>query len=195
MGAMTGRRDKVFGIRIDTQRRRRGLVVGCYGFLLVVVVLALLVPVNGGTYGYAMYALLAVNAFALGGYAGPKSPGLVKAFANKPPRDESVRSELIRVNLASATGLPLTSAVDEEFWRNDERELARRDAVHYQAYQVIVILLLLLSLLAMWSVHRPSFLPERVLPMLLLGVALPSAVLAMTLPQAILLWTEPELGD
>lgn len=189
---VTGRRDKVFGIRIDTQRRRRGLVIGCYGLLLAFVALALLVPV---TISYAMYAVLAVNIFALGGYAGPKSPGLVKAFANKPPRDESVRSELIRINLDRATGLPLTSAADEEFWRNDERELARRDAVHYQAYQVIVMLLLLLSLLAMWSVHRPRFMPEQVLPMLLFGAALLSSVVALTLPQAILLWTEPDLRD
>ena len=59
--------------------------------------------------------------------------GLIKPFPNKPPRPEPVMVDAIRLQLAPMTaGTP-----DESSWRNDERELSRRDRAHYQAYQVV----------------------------------------------------------
>lgn len=187
---------KVLGLAIDTQGRRRGLVVASYGFLLAVMTLAWIVSrsVSSVTV-WTVYATIAVNALALGGYSTFTRHGLVKPFANKPPREQTLQNELLGLKLEELTHLQIMRRTDEDSWKNDERELARRDAVHYRAYQVLVLAMAVIMLIAEWSLHRPAWLSAAILPVLLYAIALPSVLMAVTLPQAIVLWTEPDLPE
>ena len=69
-------------------------------------------------------------------------------------------------------------------WRNDERELHRRDRMHFYAYRFVVALLLLGYVLGGDPFHYPQM--SRAL---ILG----GVTLGLTLPQALLLWLEPDV--
>jgi peptidoglycan/LPS O-acetylase OafA/YrhL len=178
---------KLFGIPMQRRATRRKLVVLTYIVLAVLCAATLLlVQYYSYTFSYALYAAVAVGIFVFGGQ-GPY--GLIKAFANKPPRPESPIVDLVRLHLEPMSiGTPDTSA-----WKNDERELARRDAAHYLAYQPLAIAFLLVLPLAAWAVHPPHWASVAVLLNLILSVALIASVLAVTLPSAIILWTEPDI--
>lgn len=178
---------KVFGISMAARNRRRLLVVSTYVVLLVLgfVSWRTLGPARAGSW-VIMFSILVVNGLIFGGYG---ARGLVKPFANRPPREESVRETLAKLELEKRTPLRFGSPD----WQNDERELRRRDRVHYQAYQAVALGLLPMWLLSGWALQRPHWMPDGLLPMLLYGVSLPAAVLVITLPQAILLWTEPDV--
>ena len=98
-----------------------------------------------------------VNGFILGGYG---RGGLIKPFVTRTP-------------FGSRTP-----------WHNDERELRRRDRMHFYAYRFVVALLLLGCALA-GDPFRSSQLSRALL--------LAGMVLGPTLPQALLLWTEPDV--
>ncbi len=84
-------------------------------------------------------------------------------------------------------------ARDDESWRNDERELARRDLAHYRAYQPVTFAVILLVVLSA-AANRPwTWLSSTVLAQVNFGVALVTMVMAVTLPAAIILWTEPDI--
>ena len=172
---------------MEKQSSRRKLVIATYcGLLLLGLVMWPLAGLqNAGTFVF-MAAILLVNGYIFGGYG---ARGLLKPFANKPPRPEPVEHTLVRLELERKTGLDL----ETQNWQSDERELRRRDSVHYQAYQPMLLVFLLLWLLSGWSLHRPQWMPAAALPILLYGVTLPGAVMAITLPQAILLWTEKDV--
>ncbi len=187
---------KVFGISIHTQRRRRALVLLCYAFLLLVPAVAWQLDRSTRSItACTIYATVAVNALAFGGYGSYRRFGLVKGFNNQPPRESSVQSQLISIHLEQLTHLPLTRTPSDQSWQNDEREISRRDAVHFRAYQPLTLTLAVIVLLADWSLHRPVWLPEKLLPILLYSVSLPAVILAFTLPQAIILWSEPDLNE
>jgi hypothetical protein len=181
--------ERVLGIAMGGRSRRRKLVAICYSILVLVPGAVWL-----GSHSLswvtmtAIYGAIAINGFAFGGLRGFfGSSGLVKPFANTPPREPGAREELIRLRLHRYLRL------DDTSWRNDERELRRRDAVHYRAYQPLAAAMAVVVLIAEWSLHRPSWLPANVLSVALYAIALPSAILAITLPQAIILWTEPDM--
>jgi hypothetical protein len=83
---------------------------------------------------------------------------------------------------------------DESAWRNDERELERRDRAHYQAYQAVGMGVALMLLLGFWGLEpRHPLMPPRVLQNVLFFVALLTTVMYVTLPAAIILWNEPDM--
>jgi hypothetical protein len=179
---------KVLGMPMQRQKARRQLVVWTY------VVLGLICAVVGMTartypllYSYAIYPSLAVAMFVFGGSG---RGGLLKAFANKPPRPDPPQIEIIKLRLAPET---LVSS-SESGWKNDERELSRRDRAHYEAYKFVgicPILMLLLSALALSPKHH--FFSSTTWLLTIFGLAEVMTVLALTLPAAIILWTEPDM--
>jgi MFS family permease len=68
--------------------------------------------------------------------------------------------------------------------RNDEREINRRDRMHFYAYRFVVALLLLGYVLG----GAPFNYPQLSRALFLGGV-----VIGLTLPQALLLWMEPDV--
>ena len=70
-------------------------------------------------------------------------------------------------------------------WHNDEREIYRRDRVHWNAYRFVVALVLLGYVLATEPFRHPQLGRELVLAGIVLG---------LTLPQALLLWLEPDVA-
>lgn len=181
------RRTTVFGIPMQTRTARRRLVVSVYAGL------ALLVAAGWGldrlqtTGVYVYFAAYFIGSFVFGGY-GPS--GLIKPFNGRGPRVQPMPSSLVELQLRMTGAL---ERPDPDAYRNDEREMGRRDRVHYQAYQAICVLLAAIWFLALWELHPPRFVPAGLLPVLLYLIALPGVLLAITLPQAILLWTEPDL--
>jgi hypothetical protein len=84
-------------------------------------------------------------------------------------------------------------AKDDSAWRNDERELSRRDLAHYQAYQPTSLALVILLCLTAVANRPWSWISLPVLLQIAFGVALVATVMYMTLPAAIILWTEPDI--
>jgi len=181
------RRTTVLGFNMEKQSARRRLVVAVYTLLAALVAAGWLLDRFHESGIYIYFAAFFLNYFVFGGY-GPS--GMVKPFNGKGPRTQPLPSGLIELELYATGNL----AQPPSPCRNDERELQRRDRVHYQAYQGITVLLALIWILAMWENHPPHFIPEGLLPALLYLVVLPAILLAITLPQAIILWTEPDLA-
>jgi hypothetical protein len=91
----------------------------------------------------------------------------------------------ISLNLA-APGRPRRSEDDL-----DEREVAVRNAAHFEAYRALA-----LYSIALW-VASPFFFSLR--PSMgvrgLMLLAMPLLAMALTLPQAVVLWTEPDVPE
>lgn len=182
------RRTTVFGFNMETQTARRRLVLAVYAVLVTLVVAGWFLDHLRTTGIYVYFAAIFINYVAFGGYS---SGGLIKPFSGKGPRNAPMPASLIELELRLA-GASLDR--DPSEYRNDERELARRDRVHYQAYQAVILLLCPIWLIAIWENHPPHFVPAGLLPVLLYLIALPAILIAITLPQAIILWTEPDLA-
>ncbi len=186
---------KVLGVPMQRQSARRKLVVITYAVLAILCGSTFVLHFVYGQnallpYSFALYGALAVGIFIFGGIAGPGGRwGLIKPFANKPPRADLPMVTLVKLNLQ-----PLSAGTpDESTWRNDERELGVRDHAHYQAYQAVFIGVLVILLLAFLSVKPSHIVSAVVLLNLLFMAALVTMVLAITLPSAIILWTEPDV--
>lgn len=149
-------RDRMTLLGMDMARRahRRWLVATIYLGLVVVWVLD---STSGEQHGVLLLVLATIlNWLVLGGYG---RNGLIKPFATCAP-----------------SGAPAS-------WHNDERELARRDRMHFQVYRYVIALLML-----GYALRYPPFHAE-----LGRSIVLGGLVLALTLPQALLLWTEPDV--
>ena len=181
-------RDKtIFGFRMEKQSARRRLVIAVYAVLALLIAGGWLLDQLRTSGVYIFFTAYLINWGIFGGYG---ASGLIKPFSGKAPRQQSVPTSLVELELYRYGNL--RSANDADY-RNDEREVLRRDRVHYQAYQWMVGLLAWIWLLATWQ-HAPlSFMSARVLSMALYLFTIPVIVLAITLPQAILLWTEPDM--
>jgi hypothetical protein len=190
---MTAASYRMFGIPMEQRRARRRLVVAVYAVLLLFcvgsIVFARTAPM---VYNWTIYVTLAAAMLVFGGSG---RYGLIKPFPNKPPRPEPAMVDVIRLQLAPMTaGTP-----DESSWRNDERELSRRDRAHYRAYQVVasafpvVLLLAALGLKVAQGSLQLAWLTTTTMLQSIFAVALLETVLAMTLPAAIILWTEPDI--
>jgi hypothetical protein len=184
---MTAMSFKLFGVPMQRQHTRRRLVVITYTLMALISAATIaFAPRYPLLYSYSIYAILAVALFIFGGQG---QRGLLKGFQNKPPRRESPQVEIIRMNLAPQTML---SSADST-WRNDERELHRRDLAHYRAYQPMSLGVLLLLLLSSVALHPWSWLPLTVVLRLMFAVAEITTILVVTLPAAIILWTDPDM--
>lgn len=192
---MTATPYKLLGIPMQRQASRRKLVVVTYALLATLCGSTFVLHLLHGQdallpYSLAIYGSLVVGIFVFGGQGGFGGRwGLLKPFSNKPPRPEPSMVTLVKLQLQPES----LFQSDDALWKNDERELARRDRAHYTAYQAVTVAVMVLLLLAFWSVKPLSVIPAAVVQNLLLIVALATAVLAITLPSAIILWTEPDI--
>jgi hypothetical protein len=181
------RKTTVLGYNMERQTSRRRLVVAVYAILIVLIAIGWFVDRLKVSGYYLYFAALFLNWRVLGGYG---TEGLVKPFTGKGPSNQPMPSDLTELQLYAAGNL--VSGFPNEY-RNDERELQRRDRVHYQADQWICGLLAIIWFFSNWELHPPHFVPAGLLPILLTLFVLPAILLAITLPQAILLWTEPDI--
>ena len=177
----------VFGFPMQRRSARRRLVVCTYAVLLAICIPTAWVGAN--LFSFALYAALAVGIFVFGGTG---RYGLIKSFLNKPPRPEPPVVDLVRLHLE-----PLSAGTpDESTWRNDERELERRNLAHYRAYQPISILFMPILLLSSWAVHPLHWnIPVALINQTIFTITLLATMLALTLPAAIILWIEPDLDN
>jgi hypothetical protein len=148
-------RMRVFGMNMAPRANRRWLVAAIFLIFLVAWAFVWVNPSRSGILLLLMATI--VNGVILGGYG---RNGLIKPFATRTP-----------------FGAPTP-------WRNDEREIHRRDRMHFYAYRFVVILLILGYCFGVSPFHHPQV--GRAL--LLAGM-----VLGPTLPQALLLWSEPDM--
>ena len=148
-------RMSVLGINMAPRANRRWLVAVTYLSLMAVFAV---VCAQGGDHAIILILMATIiNGLILGGYG---RGGLIKPFVTRAP-----------------LGSPAP-------WRNDERELHRRDRMHFQVYRFVIALVLLGYVLGGDPFHYPHL--SRAL--ILAGV-----VLGLTLPQALLLWMEPDV--
>ena len=177
----------VLGIPMQHRSARRKLVVAAYLVLAVIcgvtIAFARAAPY---LYSYAIYAALAFGFLVFGGMG---RRGLIKPFPNKPPRAEPPMVTLVQLHLQPEALLARSDAA----WRNDERELSRRDLAHYRAYQPVSIALVLLLCLSAVANHPWRWMTLPVLLNMIFAVALVATLLALTLPAAIILWNEPDI--
>jgi hypothetical protein len=178
---------KVFGFPMQRQTARRKLVVLTYLVLAALCGGAVKLEQTSATgLAYAMYGAMAVALFVFGGSG---THGLVKAFINKPPRPGVVRLDLLQLHLEPVAPV----ATDETGWKNDERELSRRDLAHYLAYQPISLACLAMLALSSLALRGPRWVSQPIVLTLLFALAMVTVVLIITLPSAIILWTEPDM--
>jgi hypothetical protein len=178
---------------MQRQSARRKLVVAAYALLAAFCVSSIVYARSEPLfYSWTIYATMAVAFFLFGGTG---RYGLIKPFPNKPPRPEPVMVEMVRLQLE-----PLAAGTaDESRWKNDERELSRRDLAHYKAYQVTAVILVVLlgvsafGLRAVEGLQHLEWLTVSLALNLMFAIALAGCVLALTLPAAIILWTEPDI--
>lgn len=176
---------RVFGIPMQQRSARRWLVVCTYAVLTA---LCALNVVYASTMGFwiGLYGSSLVSLFVFGGNG---RYGLIKPFLNKPPRPEPSTVTLVRLQIDPASaGTP-----EEAAWRNDERELSRRDAAHYRAYQPVSVMLIVVLLLAAMAMHPTHWIAPALILQMLFAAALATTVLALTLPAAVILWSEPDI--
>jgi hypothetical protein len=170
-------------IPVETQRSRRAVVIGYYGFFIAFAILFLWLR------GPAKCVLLLpptyLCAAMLGGLT---TTGPVRLFSQwqRKFKDGSAWGIDASRPHPYLKGRPLIRPLEPL----DEHDIATRDRAHYLAYSAL-----------RWpaiaaAIFGPLFLldttPAQVGHLLLI-VSVPVAVLFFSLPQAIILWTEPDL--
>lgn len=184
---MTTSNFKVFGIPMQRRIARRRLVVFVYLGLVIVCGFTLWVTRSQpSAYIWPLYAGIAAASFVFGGQG---RYGLIKSFVNKPPRPEPPIVDLVKLHLQPEA----LFAEDISTWKNDERELSRRDLAHYRAYQPLMLVPVVLLMLSSWAQRPPHWVSAAILLQLIFAVSMFSTVLVVTLPSAIILWTEPDM--
>jgi len=173
----------LFGKPIDmtSRARRRRFIVLFYSAFAALEAAAWFWSPNGNEATTVMLLFTIVLGPLLGGYLNDapqyvrsEDRGLVKPFAG----NEILRRRWFKVS-------------DPKEFRNDERELTRRDRAHYHAYGVLAgIIALALILYDPPVYHAIPVLTERRIVFALLQAGY---LLAFTLPAAIIIWTEPDL--
>lgn len=179
-------------ISMAQQSRRRALVAIIYFVLAALLIASYVFGSGRAASPYVIWAVIFACRLFLGGYA---PGGIVKPFNGKAPRESAAPPPLLALKLRVYQPF---SGLNDEAFRNDERELGQRDRAHYRAYQIIG-----LSLVVPWFVSTFSsgfnlfgvvwnpVTVNHVCATLLLAIL----TLFLTLPQSILLWTEPDLSE
>ena len=151
---------------MNSRRNRRLLVVFLYIFIGLLIVLALQKHISDFT--IFLVVLLVINPLIFGDFLfwGRKYGGLLKPFHQDPER------------------------------LNDERELAARDAAHFRAYTILVLLLLTPLVVPDWVPARYTDRFSQTEILFYVHTCLWGLIgVAMTLPQAVLLWNEPDIDS
>jgi hypothetical protein len=173
----------LFFIPMETQRRRRTVLISYYGIFIVFGILF------AWFHGPAKYSLLLPLTFywaaMLGGLGVGGPVGLFSAWQRK-FKDGSAWGIDGTHPHPWLSGRTMIAPMD----RLDEHALHVRDRAHYLAYSTLRWPAMLAALLGPLLLLDAS--TERVAHLLLLA-SVPIAALFFSLPQAIILWTEPDL--
>ena len=165
---------KILGISMAPQKNRRSFVIATYAILVAVVAILLTLPPLGGRIR-SMWLLFLPLAYNVVSYA--------------------VFGKLVRPTVLTPRGGEMTSLGLTPRRRHqdepDERDVALRNAAHYQAFRAAAIygFVLWASIPLYWRLSGPSVV------LLVLLMAMPLLTILLTLPQAIILWTEPDVPD
>lgn len=147
---------RLFGMNMARRSSRRSLVAGTYLVLATLWALSWGPAPEHRTLSLAfLYAGLFVNFFVFGGYG---KWGLIKPFNN-----------------CSQRGIG----------PNDEREIHRRDRMHFYCYRAILCLLILGGF--------GLFTADGQHPLVLRALFQGLVIFGFTMPQALLLWIEPDV--
>lgn len=164
----------ILGISMASQKNRRSFVIATYAILAAVVAIILTLPPLVGRIRL-MWLLFLPLAYTVVSY--------------------EVFGKLIRPTLGGVRSNELTSLDLGSRRRDqdepDERELAIRNAAHYQAFRAATVygFILWILILLLWHLRRPTVI------LLVLLIAMPLLTILLTLPQAIILWTEPDVPE
>ncbi|HEY6446241.1 MAG TPA: hypothetical protein VIY53_07275 [Acidobacteriaceae bacterium] len=163
---------------VETQSRRRGLVVAYYGFFAALSVAMVLWRGPSSLDKLLQFAVIC--ALFLGGITAAGPVRLFSPWQRKFADGSAYGIDPRR--LRAATGRPSQLRVDEH-------DLHARDLAHYKAYAAIRGAIVLFALFAplMISTAGPG-----VFARLVSLLCFPFCVLFLSLPQAIILWTEPD---
>jgi|HubBroStandDraft_4_1064222.scaffolds.fasta_scaffold64256_2 hypothetical protein len=180
---MTASRRFLIFIPVETQRSRRAVVIGYYGFFIV---LAILVAwFRGPTKLDRLLPVTFYFAALLGGLTVNGPVRLFSQWQRNIKNGSTYGLDPKRMHAISvAKGLPVPSS------RYDEHDIASRDRAHYLAYSALrwpAIAFAMFGFLFFLDAN-----PAR-LEHFLFFASVPFAILFFSLPQAILLWTEPDL--
>lgn len=169
---------------METQSRRRALVVAWYGFYAAL--FTAILCFWGIGYSARLLQLVATSAIFLGGIS---SSGPVRLFSRWQRKFADGTVYGINPNRPHPY-LHGRRIVDMDRLRVDEDDIATRDRAHYLAYAALRWAVLLFSLFAplLFILIGPDSFVR-----LLLVLCFPFCVLFFSLPQAIILWTEPDL--
>jgi hypothetical protein len=169
---------------IETQSRRRAVVVAYYGFFIALSVAVVLW--RGPSYLDKLLQFAVICALFLGGIT---AAGPVRLFSQWQRKfaDGSVYG--IDGNRPHPW-LAGRRTVDVDRLRVDEHDLHTRDRAHYLAYAILRWAVVLFSLFAPLVIYAAG--PDAFARLLSL-LCFPFCVLFLSLPQAIILWTEPDL--
>jgi hypothetical protein len=165
---------RILGMSMAPQKNRRSFVIATYAILVAVVAIILTLPPLGGRVRL-MWLLFVPLAYNVVSYA--------------------VFGKLVRPTVLTPRGGEMTSLGLTPKRRDpdepDERELAVRNAAHYQAFRVAAVygFFVWVSIASFWHLNGP-----RVVLLVLLLV-MPLLTILFTLPQAIILWTEPDVAE
>lgn len=166
----------ILGMSMAPQKNRRLLVMVTYLILAACVTAILVVPPLVGRMRllWLLFLPLAYNVVSYAVFG-----KMIRPTALPQPRGE----------MASLGLTPKRRDQDEP----DERDLALRNAAHYQAFRAGAVygLVLWCSMPFLWHWNLSG--ATVVLIMLLL--AMPLLTILLTLPQAIILWTEPDVPE
>ena len=164
----------ILGISMAPQKNRRLLVVITYA-TLVACVIAMLIVSPSKRRAQTAWLLFVPIADLVVSYA--VFGQLTKRAVFPPP-------------MVEVTSLGLTPRRRDQD-EPDERDLALRNAAHYQAFRGAAVygFILWASIPLFWHLSGP------IVVLLVLLMAMPLLTILLTLPQAIILWTEPDVPE
>jgi hypothetical protein len=169
---------------VETQTRRRALVMAYYGFFAAISVAMILWRGPSSLNKLLQFAVIC--ALFLGGMTAAGPVRLFSPWQRKFADGSAIGVDANRPH-PYLPGIPL---IDAKRLRVDEHDLHARDRAHYLAYAALrwaVVLFALFAPLGFYVAGPNAF------ARLLLLLCFPFCVLFLSLPQAIILWTEPDL--
>lgn len=171
-----------FGLPLRTAAQRRVLVVFYYSLLIALTCF-------GFVYNRPfLQALLTQTLIFAGVLGGIRAGGPVKAYS--PPSFETGEDGASSIVLGLSAGVRHVLAT--RYWTPlDERETARRNWVHFQAYRLLIWIFTFAALASCVAWFWIPVLLVQEAPLLLWLLL----ITVFSLPQAVLLWTEPGALD
>jgi hypothetical protein len=181
---MRTRKPFFFFFSLETQSRRRALVIAFYGFFAALTIGVLLW--RGPSSLNKLLQLAVTCTMFLGGIT---AFGPVRPFSRWHRRIPGGSTQSFVANRPHPW-LAGRRLYDLDALRFDEHDMAMRDRAHYLAYAAMRWPILVSAMLVPAMIYTAGI---AAFARLLLLLCFPFCVLFLSLPQAIILWTEPDL--